>query len=66
MSVSLIHCIKVHDGIAIHDIKYPYILTLWNTLKNNGDDNKTVMLFFRGIKLGKREADHASPSSAEV
>ena len=45
MSVSLIHCIKVHDGIAIRAIKYPYILTLWTTLTNNGDDNKTGMLF---------------------
>jgi hypothetical protein len=46
MSVSLIHCIKAHDGIAIHDIKYPYILTLWNILTNIGYDNKKVMLFF--------------------
>ena len=24
MAVLLIHCIKVSDGIAFHDIKYPY------------------------------------------
>jgi hypothetical protein len=67
LCVSLIRCIKVHDGIAINGIKYPYILTLRNTLTNNGDDNKTgIAVIFTETQLGKHEADHASSSNAEV